>query len=56
MTARRPRGAFISCNRRVSDAAGLSRDPEVVEVYLGQGAGKEVARMAADRAEAHHAG
>ncbi|WP_323019020.1 ABC transporter ATP-binding protein [Pararhodobacter sp.] len=38
------------------DAAGLSRDPEVVEVYLGQGAGKEVARMAAARAEAHHAG
>lgn len=38
------------------DAAGLAQDPDVVEVYLGQGAGKDVARLAADRMEARHAG
>lgn len=37
-------------------SAGLAHDHDVVEVYLGQGAGKEVARMAADREEAGHAG
>lgn len=39
------------------DAAGLARDRDVVEVYLGQGAGREVARLAAGREKgAQHAG
>jgi branched-chain amino acid transport system ATP-binding protein len=37
-------------------ASGLAKDRDVVEVYLGQGAGKEVARMTADRGEARHVG
>lgn len=35
-------------------ASGLAKDQDVIEVYLGQGAGKEVARMTADREEARH--